>query len=617
MIPKLSLRMFPKRLIGIILVIFLLALDFPSLGQGYWQQHVDYQISIDFDVSTHRFTGSQRLVYSNNSPDTLHKVFYHLYFNAFQPGSMMDVRSRTIDDPDGRVMDRIYHLEDDEIGYHNINSLKQDGTTPDYHVQGTILEVTLARPILPGDSSVLEMTFDSQVPVQIRRSGRDNREGISYSMAQWFPKMAEFDKKGWHAHPYVGREFHAPWGDYDVSISIDKDYVVAATGLLQNKNSIGHGYEDKGVKVPKTKEEKLNWQFKAENVHDFVWAADPDYEHKTVQVPDGPEVHFFYQTDTLKKNWQRLPDYTIKAFQFISENFGKYPFPTYSVIQAGDGGMEYPMATLITGHRSLQSLVGVTVHEMLHSWYQGVLATNESYYAWMDEGFTSYASSLTMGHLFGGRRLDGNYAGYYSLAYSGKEEPLSTHSDHFQTNFAYGRGSYSKGAVSIAQLGYVIGEDLRNEGLKRYFNEWGFKHPDLNDFIRVMEKTSGLELDWYYEYWINSTHKIDYGITEVQENSGKTMITLKRMEGMPMPMDIVLTYSNGEKSTHYIPLDLMRGEKPSKEPRTVEEDWPWTHPEYILEVDTKGRSIRSITIDPSGLMADVNKDNNRWPIGSD
>ncbi len=612
--------MYRKRLKGIILSTFLLSLATLALGQGYWQQHVDYKMDIDFDVTTHRFTGSQSLTYTNNSPDTLVKAYYHLYFNAFQPNSMMDVRSRTIDDPDGRVRDRIYHLKENEIGYHNINSLTQDGVTPDYHVEGTVLEITLAQPILPGASTQFEMTFDSQVPLQIRRSGRDNREGISYSMAQWFPKLAEYDKKGWHAHPYVGREFHAPWGNYEVNLTIDSEYVVAATGILQNRNAIGHGYEEKGVKIRRPDKEQLTWQFKAENVHDFVWAADPDYEHTIVQVPDGPEVHFFYQTDTLKKNWEKLPDFTVKAFQYINENFGKYPFPKYSVIQGGDGGMEYPMATLITGHRSMGSLVGVTVHEALHSWYQGVLATNESYYAWMDEGFTSYASSLTMNHLFGGdpeTALAGNYGGYFSLAYSGAEEPLSTHADHFTTNYAYGSGSYSKGAVSIAQLGYIIGEENRNKGLKRYFEEWGFKHPDLNDFIRVMEKTSGLELDWYYEYWINTTHQIDYGITEVQENDGTATVTLERIGTMPMPMDIVVTYSNGETSTHYIPLGLMRGEKPATGPRTVEEDWPWTHPQYTLEVDTQGRSIRSITIDPSGLMADVNQDNNRWPITND
>ena len=458
---------------------FLFFISFQSYASNYWQQRVEYKMNIDFNVKKHQFTGSQTLVYYNNSPDTLYKVYYHLYFNAFQPESMMDVRSRSIEDPDGRVRDRIVKLKDSEIGYHKINRLTQDGQALDFIIEGTVLEVSLSNPIIPNGSSTFEMRFESQVPIQIRRSGRNNAEGISYSMSQWFPKIAEYDDRGWHAHPYIAREFYAPWGEYDVTINIDKSYVVAATGTLQNSNEIGYGYQDEGINVV-PKGEKLSWNFKADNVHDFVWAADPDYKHVITNVPGGPVLHFFYQETKDTEEWKKLPEITVKAFQFIEKNFGEYPFSHYSIIQGGDGGMEYPMATLITGHRSLPSLVGVTVHEALHSWYQGLLATNESYYAWMDEGYTSYATSLTMSHLFGNPidwKQEGNYQGYMTLAKSGKEEPMSTHSDQFETNFAYGRAAYSKGAVSIAQLGYIVGENKRNEGLLKFFNQWKIQTP--------------------------------------------------------------------------------------------------------------------------------------------
>ncbi|MFI3185218.1 MAG: hypothetical protein QX198_04490, partial [Methylococcaceae bacterium] len=195
------------------------------------------------DATRHQFKGKQKLVYTNNSPDTLTKVFYHLYFNAFQPGSMMDVRSRTIQDPDPRVADRISKLAPEEVGYHKVDRFTQDGQVLKYHVQGTVLEVELARPILPGGRSEFLMDFNSQVPLQIRRSGRHNAQGIDYSMTQWYPKMAEYDHEGWHADPYVGREFHGVWGDFDVKISIDKKYVIGGTGYLQNPNEIGHGYQ--------------------------------------------------------------------------------------------------------------------------------------------------------------------------------------------------------------------------------------------------------------------------------------------------------------------------------------------------------------------------------------
>src|SRR5690606_5477286 len=167
-------------------------------------------------------------------------------------------------------------------------------------------------------------------------------------------------------------------------------------------------------------------------------------------------------------------------------------------------GMEYPMSTLITGERPLGSLVGVMVHELVHSWFHGVLATNESLYPWMDEGFTSFASSLTMNEIFSNEPQpfphSGSYQSYLKLAASGLEEPLSTHADHFHTNTAYGAAAYSKGAVFREQLGYIIGAENRAKGMLKYWDTWQFKHPNINGFIRVMEKGSGLELDWYKEY---------------------------------------------------------------------------------------------------------------------
>src|SRR5699024_7117030 len=237
-------------------------------------------MEVEMDVNSHQFFGKQHLVYYNNSPDTLHKVYYHLFLNAFQPNSMMDVRSRTIADPDTRVASRIQHLTSEEIGYQKVKKLKQDGKSVKFEEDGTILEVLLAKPILPNSKTVLEMEFQAQVPLQIRRTGRHNAEGIAYSMAQWFPKMVEYDYEGWHANPYVGREFHGVWGDFDVKITIDSAYTVAGTGYLQNAHEIGHGYTDGEVK-PKVKKGKLTWHFKATDVHDFVWAADPNYIHVT------------------------------------------------------------------------------------------------------------------------------------------------------------------------------------------------------------------------------------------------------------------------------------------------------------------------------------------------
>jgi len=588
-----------------------------------WQQRAEYTMDIDFDTETHRYDGKQTLVYYNNSPDTLEQVFYHLYFNAFQPNSMMDVRSRTIADPDGRVRDRISKLSEDEIGYQKINSLTMDGQAVDFEVVGTILEVTLDEPIMPGSQVTFDMDYQAQVPLQIRRSGRNNKEGIDYSMSQWYPKMAEYDYQGWHANPYVGREFYGIWGDFDVTIHIDEEYIVSATGILQNPEEIGHGYESEGMQVQRPNGGRLSYHFVAENVHDFVWGADPDYMHTKMERDNGMVMHFFYQeNERTKDNWEQLPRVMDKVFAFANEHYGQYQYDKYSFIQGGDGGMEYPMATLITGERSFNSLVGVSVHELMHSWYQMMLATNEALYAWMDEGFTSYTSSVIMNYLAGEGLLQnrdavenphlGTYAGYARFASSGRSEALSTHADHFTTNAAYGVGSYTKGSVFLNQLSYIIGKEDFDAGMLRYFDTWRGKHPNVNDFIRVMEKQSGLELDWYKEYWVNTTHTIDYAVSDVASSDDGTVITLSRQGLMPMPVDVEITYSDGDTEIINIPLRIMRGHKGTDEVdfKVAAQDWPWTHPEYKLEVDADTENIVKVVIDPTRRLADVAYDNN-------
>lgn len=585
------------------------------LGQDFrWQQRVEYEMEVRLDVQTHKVTGDQKLTYYNNSTDTLRKVYYHLFFNAFQPGSMMDVRSRTIADPDGRVLDRISKLEPDEIGYQHVNSLKQDGKDVSYLVSGTILEVTLRKPILPKSKSVFEMKFESQVPLQIRRSGRNNKEGIAYSMTQWYPKMAEFDYQGWHPYQYIAREFHGVWGDYDVRITLDPSYVIGGTGILQNPEKIGHGYEKPGTEV-KRDEGELTWHFVAENVHDFAWAADPDYAHERVQVPDGPEIHFFYQPgQKTTENWKRLQQVTVAHFEFMNKTFGKYPYPTYSVIQGGDGGMEYPMCTLITGERSFGSLAGVMAHEVSHSWYQGVLASNEALYPWMDEGFTDFSANESLGAIFDVEDVhESSYRSYFALVRSGRQEPASQHSDHYSTNRAYGTASYGMGAIMLHQLKYIIGEDPFYQGMRRYFNTWKFRHPEPNDFIRVMEKVSGMQLHWYLRYWIHTTKQIDYSVQTVVSADDGTLVTLGRKGEFPMPVDLVVTLKDGTREMYYVPLGLTLASKPVED-RSVQRfnlpSWPWVNPTYTLKINHASDDIQTIEIDPSMRMADVDRDNN-------
>ncbi|REE08515.1 peptidase M1-like protein [Winogradskyella pacifica] len=564
---------------------------------GYWQQHVDYTMEIDMDVNNYQYKGTQKLVYTNNSPDVLNRVYYHLYFNAFQPGSEMDVRSRTINDPDRRVGDRISKLQPNEIGYIKVNSLQQNGTSISYETVGTVLEVTLNQPIQPGEKVTFNMDFDAQVPIQVRRSGRNSSEGVALSMSQWYPKLAEYDDEGWHADPYIGREFHGVWGDFDVKLSIDKDYIVGGTGYLQGEPTLKSG--------------KKTHHFKAPKVHDFTWAADPDYIHDTLQMPNGPLLHFYYKKTLDQKyldNWKKLPAETAKLMEFFSEHIGDYPYDQYSVIQGGDGGMEYAMSTLITGERSYGSLLGVTAHELAHKWFQFILASNESKHEWMDEGFTSYISNLAMNSLSENKKsnpLSGSYRGYLALANSGVEQPLTTHSDRYASNGVYGAAAYSKGAVFLAQLGYVIGDDNLDKTIKKYYQDFKFKHPKPFDIIRTAERITDFELDWYFIDFAQTTNTIDYGIASVEGKS----ITLERIGLMPMPLDISVTYTDGSTENFYIPLQMMRGEKPTS--ATTINDWAWAIPTYSFDAK---KAVKSVEIDNSQMMADVDRTNNVFTI---
>ncbi|MCK8480420.1 M1 family metallopeptidase [Psychroserpens algicola] len=583
----------------------------------YWQQQADYTMAIDMDVESYQFSGTQNIKYTNNSPDVLDKVFYHLYFNAFQPNSEMDARVQSIKSPDRRFMtnvgteqhpiygSRIARLKADEIGYIKIQSLTQNGEPLSYELSGTVVEVKLNQPIQPGETVNFDMVFNGQVPVQIRRSGRNNKEGVALSMAQWYPKLAEYDDEGWHAYEYIAREFHGVWGNYDVKITIDKDYTIAGTGYLQNPDEIGHGYSSKTV----THEgEKLTWHFLAPNVHDFTWAADPEYIHDKLQVPDGPMLHFFYKETMAQEqldNWKYLQPYASQLMVYFSDLVGKYPYEQYSIIQGGDGGMEYGMCTLVLGEGTFDGLFKGTIsHEMAHAWFQFLLANNEAKHEWMDEGFATYIEYKAMNDMFEKDMPNPwirAYMSYKSLALSGEEQPMTTFADKYDHNSIYSKAAYYKGCVFLVQLGYIIGEENLDKALKRYFNEWAFKHPKPIDFIRVAEKVSGLELDWYLIDFAQTTNTIDYA---VKKPRGKT-VTLERIGLMPMPIDLTVTYADDTTEDFYIPLRDMRGEKTSS--ATLLPDWAWSYPVYSFEASKK---VKSVVIDPKGFMADIEPDDN-------
>ncbi len=614
---------------ALLLPIFILQLSNLIAQPERWQQRIKYNIDATLDVVTNKINGTEVIRYTNNSPDTLWRVFFHAYWNAFQPGSNMDVRSRELGsiligkDKDGKdvydrykqVYDRISKLTDTSIGYQKITSIKMEGRLQKVKDHETIMEIVLDKPILPKAIANFAVMFEAQVPLQTRRSGRDSKEGVRFSMSQWYPKMVEYDYQGWNANQYVAFEFYGVWGDYDVTLNLDKRYMVGATGTLQNPNETGFGYEQPGTRLSPPNGNNLTWHFVAQNVHDFVWAADPTYKKITRQIPNGPLIHIVHKAvDSVEEKWHKVADTVAMAYPHIAKLFGVYPYKNYSIIQGGDGGMEYPMATLIKN-----ASASTAIHEWLHSWYQGMLGSNEGLYPWMDEGFTSYAESRIL-HIIRkqtGFAFAGDYNGYIKLAKSGWEEPMSTPADHFTTNYASAQAAYNKGGTFMAQLGYIVGDKVLDQILLDYYNTWRFKHPNPNDFIRIAEKRSNMELDWYKEYWVNTIKTIDYSIDSLWQEDGKTKIRIRRVGEIPMPVDVRITFKDSSREDHYVPLNLMFGEKPLEDlsvPRTVHGEWKWTHPTYIIETSRKIFDLQKVEIDPSLRLADIDRRNNSLTI---
>jgi hypothetical protein len=462
-------------------------------------------------------------------------------------------------------------------------------------------------------------------------------------MAQWYPKLVEYDEKGWNPNPYVGREFYGVWGDFDVNITIDKNHIIAGTGYLQNAQEIGYGYEPEGSKVTRAPGNTLTWKFTAPNVHDFVWAADPDFKHEKKITRDGLVLHAFYKispihlqkvfsaqsaaTKALFSNnaglfirnyeyeWQHVLENIEKALPFIEKSWGRYQYKQFSFIQGGSGAMEYPMATLLTGAGE-----GVIYHEFLHSWYPMMMSSNESTEAWIDEGFANYAENKVVAFLRGdttGNALSEVYAAYIKLARSEFEEPLTTHADRFNTKYGYVESAYSKGAVFYEQLGYIIGTANRDKMFGELHRKFLFKHVHAEDIIRVAEDVSGMQLHWYLEDFVGTTKTVNYGIDSLWQAGAKMKIRLKNTGTMPMPVDLILTFKDGSRQLAYIPQYLCFGAKPNENPslkRTVHEPWRWTQPNYVVELDANLVNLRTVEIDPSMRMADEDRRNNRLEI---
>lgn len=603
---------------------------------AYWQQDVHYTINARIDELAHVIGAEEKLEYWNNSPDTLHYVYFHLWQNAFVKGSYL----RKLEEAN-KLNARLGAYERSGRGC-EIENLRVDGEEVTVELDNTILKVYLPKPLLPGGKVTFDMTFFTywdNGSTRRRMKMYDAWGFKHYNGVQWFPKICVYDRKfGWDTHQHLNKEFYADFGSYDVSLDFPSNYVVEATGTLQNrkevlpdelrekldiKNFKNKKWEEApSIITPYEKGQRKVWKFKAANVHDFAFTADPSYRIAT-EYWNGIECVGIVQ-EPHAAGWQNSAKYVAKIIQTFSEDFGMYEYPKMVAADAADG-MEYPMITLDGG--SNPGYKGLLVHEIGHNWFYGMVGNNETYRASLDEGFTQFLTAWGLIKLEGDtvsrkpKKLRAKlayhpttykdlrvYNRYLLDALNGDETPLNTHSNDFGDALHHENGYglvYYKTATMLYNLQYVLGDTLFSNAMKHYFDQWRFAHPYFEDFRASIINYTHVDLNWFFDQWLETTKRPDYAITRIRKIEGNDSFAIKlvRRGEMQMPIDFTVTAKDGSKHSYHVPNTWFEKETDAI---TLSKWYGWGGWNKTYEAHVQIPSgVKNVQIDTTGRLADI------------
>lgn len=534
----------------------------PAGQEPYWQQQADYRIEVRLDDRARTLSGSSEIRYINNSPDTLYNFYMHLYPNAYSSKS-----SQLIRDYMPGTLYFLVGLSESKRGWMEIEELRADGAPLEYEIVETILSAEFPSPLLPGEETVLDIKFAEKIRKTLGRAGYT---GDHYDMAQWYPKIAVYDKTGWHADQFRKGEFYADFGNYDVHISLPEKYVVAATGELVSGDP-GWMYNFPDGEAPEDEEsgepvyKKLH--FRAERVHDFAWCADPEYVVQDTTVENTRVMSFFREGSTAWRD--SVLARGVRTLKWLEKFVGPYEYPQVTIAEAFiHGGMEYPMLAMNSSPDE-----DLIVHEVGHNYFYGMLANNEREEAWMDEGFTQYQmfrrrqeqiSRMGRGEGMGGH---GGHSFTGSSMWKGIAKPVinahrtdyaervATPHHEFQNNARL--MLYIKAPLFLRALRYVVGDQTFDRIIRVYFERWKFKHVDEAAFLEVCEEVSGMQLDEIFKQWLHTNKDCDYSLEkletdEVEGGGYRTALEIKRKGEMMMPLELALEFEDGSSSTERI-----------------------------------------------------------------
>ena len=579
-------------------------------GPDYWQQRADYTIAATLDTATKRIRGTVSIRYTNNSPDTLRFVWLqldqNLYHTLSKGSAMFPAESR-------------WGVRGFQGGY-EITGLQVNGRGVTGKTDDTMMRVDLDSPLFPrGGTVTIGMQYAFNVPEH--GSDRMGRDSTLYEIAQWYPRMAVYDDvRGWNTDPYLGQgEFYLEYGDIDYAVTVPAGYVVAGSGVLQNRAEVltatqiervdraSHSPsviqvitpdEANGAKhrvVPGTK----TWRFRAERVRDVAWAAAPDFRWDATSW-DGVLTQAFYQFPKAGRAWESAAEQTQWSIRTYSELWFRFPYPQATSVAGPVGGMEYPMFVMVHyGTVDPTSIFGTIDHEQGHEWFPMVVGSNERRYAWMDEGFNTYQNAFSNERRIPGTNIFPEYAANWRQSVeNGSQSPLMTPPDRVDPNALAAIGYRKPAAVLLALRDNVIGRDAMDRAMREYARRWSFKHPTPADFFRTIENVSGEDLSWFWNAFFYSTDVLDIAVDGVamRQSPGQSLaeVNLRRVTSIPFPVTMRLKLNDQSTQDVRLPVEI------------------WVHGDRYTASIPVNRPVIGVRLWPDPSVPDWNVTNDVW-----
>jgi len=591
-------------------------------GPEYWQQWATYDIDARVDPDEKRVEGRTRIVYHNRSPDRLLSVFIKLYQNFHAEGVPRLVGTEVTGgiDIEGVAFDGVAASDTARRGAR-------------YRARGTLMWTRLPEALQPGDSVEIDIEWAFDLP----RNGASGRMGWNSDnfvyLAYWYPQMAVYDDViGWHTDPFTGRaEFYAGFGDYDVSLDVPEGWVVMGTGTLQNRDEVLPANVLDRLSAAEASDEivnvltaddfgpgkattrgtngRLTWHFRAEKVRDVAFSVTRESLWDATRSPVGDRdgdgetdyarIDAFYRESA--QHWVDAARYGQHSIDFLSRFTGfSYPWPHMTIVEGGGiigGGMEYPMMTLIGDYNAAgtEALYAVTVHELAHMWVPMTVSNNETRWAWMDEGTTSFNENNAKNEFYPGHNYNlDDQQSYMGAARGGGDDSMMRWTDWTYPN-AWGVDAYQKPATMLYTLWGMLGDSVFIPAYHDYIRTWAYKHPKPWDFFNHFNTAAGEDLSWFWRSWYYENWTLDQAVVAVTEEADGTHIVIENVGFVPMPVRLKVTREDGEVLTRELPVDVWR-----------------TGAARATAVIPPGAAVVEVRIDAERAFPDVSRRNNVW-----